>query len=143
TTRGQLPSRAESWAWAHVQATVTAGLPADPAEALESMPEAFIARLTAPRLLQPRTDYLACVVPAFRGGVEAGLGQPVDAASSAQDAWDDDAGDDAPVLLPVYFSWSFATGDAGEFETLVRRLRRVELPPTVGTVALDVGDAGA
>ena len=143
TTRGQLPSLAESWAWAHVQATVTAGLPADPAEALDSMPEAFIARLTAPRLLQPQTDYLACVVPAFRGGVEAGLGQPVDVASSAQDAWADDAGDDAPVLLPVYFSWSFATGDAGEFETLVRRLRRVELPPTVGTVALDVGDAGA
>ena len=68
------------------------------------MPEAFIARLTAPRLLQPQTDYLACVVPAFRGGVEAGLGQPVDVASSAQDAWDDDAGDDAPVMLPVYFS---------------------------------------
>jgi len=143
TTRDQLPTLAQSWAWAHVQVMLTSTLPQDPAEALETMPEAFTSRLMAPRLLDARTDYLACVVPAFMGGVQAGLGQPVDRSASANDAWDDNASDDTPVMLPVYYSWRFSTGSAGEFETLARRLERVEFAPDVGTVTLDVGDAGS
>ena len=57
------------------------------------------------------------------------------------------------VALPVYFSWSFATGEDGNFESLARKLRPAVAPPGVGRrrvdathpwpgVALDAGRSG-
>ena len=45
-------------------------------------------------------------------------------------AWDPAA--DA-VTLPVYYSWRFATGADGDFESLVRQLHGVPLPPGLGS----------
>jgi hypothetical protein len=82
------------------------------------------------------------VVPAFAIGVRAGLGDAIE--SNDEDtlapAWTPDAG---PVRLPTYYSWEFATGPAGSFETLVRRLQPHPLDPaSTKPPALYIGQAG-
>ena len=137
----ELPDLAQSWAWAHAQITgMIAGQ--SPAQILDAAPGRACSRLVCPRRLAPSTGYLACVVPAFAVGVKAGLGEPVSADDEAQlaPAWMADAG---PVRLPVYYSWEFATGPAGSFETLVRRLQpRPVDPASTRAPRLDIRHAG-
>jgi hypothetical protein len=137
----ELPDLAQSWAWAPAQVTgVITGQ--TPAQILDSARGRTCSRLICPRHLAPSTGYLACVVPAFAVGVKAGLGQPVTAADEAQlaPAWTADAG---PLRLPVYYSWEFATGPAGSFETLVRRLQPRPVDPTATRPpALDIAHPG-
>ncbi|ROO87572.1 hypothetical protein EDD29_5185 [Actinocorallia herbida] len=132
---GELPDLRHCWAWAHVQADVdlTGGVPA----ALAGAPEAFRSRLLCPRRLTPGGSWLACVVPTFETGRQAGLGEAVTGSGPAWDTETDDA-----VRLPVYDSWRFSTGPRGDFESLVRRLRPRELPGSVGRRDLDVSDPG-
>ena len=117
----ELPELAQSWAWAHAQIS---GVPVGqtPAQILDAESGVACSRLVCPRRLEPSTGYLACVVPAFAVGVKAGLGEPVEAADeeALAPAWTPNAD---PIRLPVYYSWEFATGPAGSFETLVRRLQ--------------------
>ncbi|MGH9330178.1 MAG: hypothetical protein ACRD09_07045 [Vicinamibacterales bacterium] len=87
---------AQSARWAHVQQTN----PPAPAQSH------LVSRLLSPYDMAPNTDYLAVVVPAFTAN-----GTP---------AW---SGGDAEVELPVYYSWRFRTGDAGDFKDLALRLR--------------------
>jgi hypothetical protein len=122
----QLPNPAESWMWAHGQLLDTDMVPGDPARSLS--------RLVSSRKLEPNRSYLACVVPVFAAGKTAGLGiDPGDARTSMDFAWDP-AGSD--VTLPVYYFWRFATGPNGDFESLVRALHGVPLPPGLGKRAL-------
>jgi hypothetical protein len=110
----ELPDLAQSWAWAHVQLTGDG----PPLDVLRGSPSRTLSRLVCPRRLQPDTPYLAAVVPAFLQGVQAGLGLDVDPGNLAS-AWQPA---DTAVQLPVYHSWEFATGPAGDFENLVSRL---------------------
>jgi hypothetical protein len=116
---GELPDLADSWAWAHVQqpgaSDVVPGLPA-----VGTTP---IARLVCPRRLEPSQRWLACIVPAFDGGRATGLGLPLPDGEHAP-AWD--VGAPGTVQLPVLASWQFATGEQGDFESLVRRLRPLD-----------------
>jgi hypothetical protein len=124
----QLPNPAESWMWAHGQLLDTDTVPGDPARSLS--------RLVSSRKLEPNRRYLACVVPVFAAGKTAGLGiDPGDARTSMDLAWDPAGGE---VTLPVYFFWRFATGPNGDFESLVRQLRGVPLPPGLGTRTLEL-----
>jgi hypothetical protein len=132
----ELPNLAESWAWAHVQASVDPG--SDLSAALQANPSAFVARLLCPRRLRENTDYRACLVPAFAGGVAAGLGMTI-AGDEAAPAWGQDT---ASIDLPVYDTWTFRTGPAGDFESLVRRLQPLPLGPDVGVHALDTSAPG-
>ena len=100
----ELPDLAQSWAWAHVQAG----------------DGATIARLLCPRRLAADTSYLAAVVPAFRGGVDAGLGRAPSADTSRAPAWS--IADQGELDLPMYLSWRFGIGPAGDFRDLVVRL---------------------
>lgn len=119
----QLPNPAESWMWAHGQLLDTDSVPGDPARSLS--------RLVSSRKLEANRRYLACVVPVFAAGRSAGLGiDPGDARTSMDLAWDPAA--DA-VTLPVYYWWRFATGADGDFESLVRQLHGVPLPPGLGS----------
>ena len=42
---------------------------------IRTRPERSLSRLLCPRMLQPNTDYIACVVPTFELGRRAGLGE--------------------------------------------------------------------
>lgn len=123
----ELPPLGESWSWAHAQvvsesaADNVAGIQTD----LQKDPRSNVSRLVCPRRLAPRTDYVACVVPAFEPGRLRGLGLAGDGSGAAMQtlapAWNSQAGID--VTLPVYHHWEFSTSDAGDFESLARRLR--------------------
>jgi hypothetical protein len=137
----QLPDLNDSWAWAHAQATVDGG--AEDVDAAASTLNAAsgsgaTARLLCPRRLKPDTAYLACLVPATHAGVQSGLGLPQDPGPALAMAWTAGAGQD--VVLPVYYSWTFATGQDGDFKSLVLRLRGV--PPNsiagFGTRTIDM-----
>lgn len=121
-TSTELPDLNESWLWAHTQAVsqVAAANRAALSAELNANPDRNISRLVCPRRLEPRKDYVACVVPATDGGRLRGLGQPVNG-NTLQPAWS--RANPTDIELPVYFHWEFSTGPVGDIETLARRLR--------------------
>jgi hypothetical protein len=135
---GELPPLEESWAWAHAQA-----IQPDPGEAVErilaDLPDQNLSRLICPRRLEPSTEYLACLVPAFEAGRRAGLGEAVTPADVDRlaPAW---TSDQAGSRLPVYHHWTFATGMGGDFESLARRLQGRVAPAGLGRRPLRVED---
>ena len=140
----ELPDLDESAAWAHVQVART---PRDQnllRKTLGGDPSLTVSRLLCPRRLDPLTDYIACVVPAFELGRRAGLGEqikPEDEKPPLLPAWTI-KGQAAPVTLPVYFHWEFRTGTGGDFESLVTRLKARELPLDVGKRPMDISNPG-
>src|SRR6185369_3750050 len=143
----ELPDLSESWAWAHAQ---IAGVKRD-FEVLKSSlagdPALTLSRLLCPRRLDPTTEYLACVVPAFELGVKAGLGVPIqhddkrDEEKSLEPAWK--IGASSEIRLPVYFDWEFRTGTGGDFEALVGMLTARALDSSVGKRLVDISHAFA
>ena len=137
----ELPDLSESWAWAHGQVVNTGTTaPRDLLARGEGQP---VSRLICPRRLRPREGYYACLVPAFDAGRRAGLGQILQPEDEGElsPAWNMDAMP-SEIELPVYFHWEFHTGAAGDFESLVRRLRGQQVPEGVGSRPLDVNDPG-
>jgi hypothetical protein len=132
----ELWDETQCWAWAHVHAEhdLAGGI----ATALSEAPEAFRSRLLCPRRLRRDRSWLACVVPTFAAGKNAGLGKPVTAGMGL--AWSHASTE--PIDLPVYYSWRFRTGPGGDFESLVRRLEARTLPGTVGRRDLDISAPG-
>jgi hypothetical protein len=118
-----LPDLQDSWAWAHVQYTGELSQPiaAGALETiLEQQPNATISRVLCFRQLQEHTRYLACVVPTYRSGVEAGLGATPPEGAQHQPAWD--ASSTAAVTLPVLHQFGFSTGEGGDFLSLAEAL---------------------
>jgi hypothetical protein len=143
----ELPDLSESWAWAHTQVV---GSPAEATalrEALAGDPALTVSRLLCPRRLDPTTDYLACVVPAFELGCKAGLGETTSAVDEDKlaPAWGSPPPLPTPVRLPVYYHWEFRTGTSGDFERLVGLLTpraAHDLPPQVGKRLVDISRPG-
>jgi hypothetical protein len=135
----ELPDLDDSWAWAHGQVTSEVGVSIE--TQLAGNPERTVSRLLCSRILQPDTEYLACVVPTFELGCKAGLGQQITAGDEAhlEPAWKPSA---PSVELPVYYSWQFATGAGGDFQSLAMLLRARPLPPGIGVQPVNVGESG-
>ncbi len=127
-----LPDLSDSWNWAHVQVSGDTSL----SDSMVTAPGNVISRLLCPRRLDPETSYSAFLVPAFEIGRQAGLGQDVSAISNSDPAWTNST--TAPLTLPFYYRFDFHTSDAGDFESLVRRLTPRVLPASVGQRPLDV-----
>ena len=135
----ELPDLTEAWAWVHVQ--VTCDTQSQIADTLANQPARTLARLLSPRRLLPQRRYVACIVPTYLAGRIAGLGGDPEASTVTRDlAW---SSTDVPAELPVYLTWSFATGEAGDVESMVRRIQAA--PVAGGQRALNVrvasGDA--
>jgi hypothetical protein len=131
----ELPDLGQIDAWAHAQ---IAGADLSPA-ALQADTGASLARLIAPRKLEAARKYLACVVPTYRAGVNAGLGLDV-ADSDLAPAWD--ATVKAPFLLPVYFQFRFQTGPNGDFASLARNIGPPTQPIAAGERVIDASEPG-
>ena len=129
-----LPRLDQSWAWAHVQVD---GFQPTAGETLVSVaPQRQRARLLAGRHLAPKTAYTALLVPAFERGRLAGLREALpDTVDGLTAAW---APEDTGIRLPVYYRWSFQTGEQADFEQLARRLTGRPASPGLGLVPLDV-----
>jgi hypothetical protein len=135
----ELPDLAKIDAWTHAQVTGDS-LSGDALNAaLDGDAAARLGRLIAPRKLEPNRSYLACIVPTYRAGANAGLGLPVDENDLAP-AWD--ANTTAPFALPVYYQFRFRTGPGGDFASLAQRIA----PPTsqlhAGKRIVDVSEPG-
>ena len=143
TARRELPELTDTWAWAHAQ---VAGENANEiASTLAQRPDRTLSRLLAARRLLPFRAYRACVVPAFLSGLVAGLGndpagEPA-IVTGLEPAW---SAARMPPAIPVYYSWTFRTGEAGDFESLAQRLHAAPLdatvPPTPLQLSLPAGD---
>ena len=147
--RDQLQPLRDAWAWAHAQVMGTKGPAAHEAEPEPTLGRRLsgknapfnLSRLVCPRRLAPNRAYVACVVPTFSAGRNTGLG--ISAETTLQPSWGTVAGNfadgdpNAMVDLPVYYSWRFATGDEGDFESLARKVKPAVAPPGVGRRRVD------
>src|SRR5262245_17404199 len=147
--RKELPDLAESWAWAHAQVTGTQREDVPLKKSLGGDPALTVSRLLCPRRLDPLTEYIACVVPAFELGRKAGLGEPISTGQTGDEgflrpAWTSGAQSPQQLKLPVYFHWEFRTGTGGDFEALVGLLqpRDSHDMPLVGKRQLDISQPG-
>ena len=122
----------DAWNWAHAQISGDGDLQAT----VTGNPAAVVSRLLCPRRLDPETRYTAFLVPAFDIGRQAGLGQDVSTITTADPAWT--SGTAAPLRMPVYYRFEFQTSDAGDFESLVRKLTPTVLPAEVGIAPMAV-----
>jgi len=126
--RRELPDLTDAATWAHAQ--VTCETPDQIAATLARHPDRTLSRLLAARRLEPNRGYLAAVVPSYLAGRIAGLGEDPTGhpalVTGLEPAW---GAADVPTRLPAYHTWSFRTGDAGDFESLAQRLRAVQLDP--------------
>ena len=138
----ELPDLTDSWAWAHGQ--LTAKTSDDLAAITGLRPGRARCRGWSARGSCSRTpSYLACVVPTFELGRKAGLGDDDPAAptrTKLEPAWT--PGRATSVELPVYHSWTFATGAGGDFQSLALLLRARPLPDGIGEIEIDVGESG-
>lgn len=142
---GELPPVQECWAWAHVQ-VVGELSPGELERVFTKSSLQAVSRLVCPRNLQENTPYTAAVVPTFEPSVRAGLGKdPYDAGEGETPeirvAWERSA--DESVTLPIYYQWSFTTGDKGDFESLARKLEPTRMDRhDVGVRELDLSEPG-
>ncbi len=139
--RDQLQPLDDAWAWAHAQ--VMGAKAADP-KAEPTLDQRLgegnaahnLSRLLCPRRLDERRTYVACVVPTFLVGRQAGLGlEPTtDRLTPAWSPADDPL---APIELPAYVVWQFTTAQHGNFESLAHDIRPAVAPPGVGRRRVD------
>jgi len=135
----QLPDLANVDAWAHAQ-VIGDNLTGDALNAaLDVDNGARLGRLVSPRKLEPNGKYLACIVPTYRAGANAGLGASVDEQDLAP-AWD--ANTTAPFQLPVYYYFRFQTGPDGDFASLAARIAPPASQPDAGKRIIDVSGPG-
>ena len=143
----RLPDLTQAWAWAHAQVLVAQDPPPADYDAtstgavLTQAPSQATARLLCPRQLRPLTSYQAFLVPTFERGRRAGLGQPTTGVDRLAPAWQPGQ---PSVTLPVYFGWSFQTGEAGDFQSLVSKLKPIaDVPDAVWQRELAVSPPGS
>jgi hypothetical protein len=132
TTLSALQALDDAWNWAHAQISGDTDL----TTTISGNPAAAASRLLCPRRLDPETGYTAFLVPAFEIGRQAGLGMDVSGIHTADPAWTSQT--TAPLRIPVYYRFTFRTSDAGDFESLVRKLKPAVLPPDVGSAPMAV-----
>lgn len=97
----------QSSSWAHVQR------PSEPADAPS------ISRLVSSVSLEPNQPYVAAIMPAWNA-----KGEP---------SWESNGSSAASV--PIFHAWEFSTGEPGDFESLVGKLR-VRETANVGLIDL-------
>ncbi len=132
-----LPDLKESWRWAHIHLNEAEGLGREAvAQILKQAPHKAVSRLTSPRRLKTDTSYAAFVVPTYKLGVQAALGQDLTAGISDL-AWSGASGQ----KIPYYYSWEFESGQRGDFEFLVKQLKPNPLKG-VGQREIDAGNPG-
>lgn len=130
-----LPNLDQSWAFAHVQVNMSedgaGNVPADPLTALKNDPARGFSRLFCYRKLEALTNYHLFLVPAYKAGLLAGLGESGDQDSSP--AWD--ASSTEGITLPIYYQSRFTTDAQEDVEALARRLRPLKADDPEGAGA--------
>ncbi len=145
------PDPQDLWAYAHVHVskgfTNDIKLNDDTANsaalsaALGQNADLGCSRLICPVKLAPNSAYHAFVLPTFETGRLAGLGLEEslnDAPSATHSAWAAYPNKKEPNNYPVYHRWYFRTGEDGDFEKLVKKLKPQPIDHRVGQRDIDV-----
>ena len=114
-----LPNLRDSWANAHIQATVPRPAPENIAEYIRENPDAAVARLVCTRRLKPLRKYTAFVVPVYEMGLLAARGFEID--ESDRLSWT--PGGNKDIMLPYYYRFEFSTSEMGDFAELAKRIK--------------------
>lgn len=117
-----LPDLEQAWATGHVQVDMD-GMSGTPADVLQADPGRGFARLFACRKLEPSTNYTLFLVPSYRVGMQAALGEAIDDGAGDALAWD--AANTSGMVLPYFYRHLFKTEGGQDLETLLRKLRAV------------------
>ncbi len=146
------PTNSQMWAWAHVhvnnnleEAGTGLGNARDKMKStIDSEPDKALSRIICPRRLKANTNYHAFLIPTFETGRLAGIGETANIATTDSMAPSWTSATPVGTVYPVYYQWFFKTGNAGDFESLVRLLKPRSIPATVGKRSVDLqlpGDA--
>ena len=129
---GLLPDLKSSWRWAHVGCQDTPGMGSTQKgrqqllHNIANRANYAYSRLLCARKLSPGKKYTAFVVPVYKLGVEAALGLGNTDSDRTMLAWKGRGQSrDLPLQmgLPYYYKWSFRTGQRGDLEDLIRRIK--------------------
>lgn len=149
-----LPNLDQAHAWAHVhvnediiasgnETTVVSNDATNLNHEIENVinrnPDLAYSRIICARRLKENEAYHAFLVPVFKAGYLAALGQQVE--PNSNNAWDEDTalGD---FQLPYYHRWYFRTGTVGDFEYLVRLLEPKPADKRIGYRDVDMQNPG-
>lgn len=132
----ELPRLTDAHLWAHAQ-TARSGSVSLQTRLSPEYARVNLSRLVSPRVLKEETEYLAAVVPTTDVGARGGRGVSGGALS---EAWTSGVGE--TIVLPVYDSWEFRTGEDGDFATLALRLKGIAAPYEVGRRFIDASEPG-
>lgn len=141
----------QTWALAHVhfnqvlESQNAAALINEVTAELDADADTAVCRLLCPRKLNKNTHYTAFVIPAFETGRLSGLGLDTAGISAQEASWAINANQSAkprPYDFPVYYQWRFGTGNDGDFESLVAKLKPIIMKPESGMMAMDVQEPG-
>lgn len=147
-TTGSAAENGALWAMAHVHVNkdINPGQSSDFDLCMDNLrselnknPDVAHSRLVSPRKLKANKNYTCFLIPAFEVGRQAGLGNDTANINAWQPSWGTALNTDN--LFPFYHSWSFKSGNKGDFESLVRKLEPRNLLPSVGVRKLDIQDA--
>ena len=146
-----LPDHRDTWCWAHVhfnqKLSETSGINLinEVSNELDADPDVAVSRLICPRKLVPKTHYTVFLIPAFETGRRAGLEGDPSGIQAQAPAWQKGSmphSEFRPFDFPVYYSWKFATGALGDFESLVSVLKPVITGPEAGKMPMDIQNPG-
>lgn len=132
----ELPRLTDAHLGAHAQ-TARSGAVSLPARLSPEYAPVNLSRLVSPRVLKEETEYLAAVVPTTDVGARGGRGV---SGGGLSEAWTSGVGE--TIVLPVYDSWEFRTGEDGDFATLALRLKGIAAPYEVGRRFIDASEPG-
>ncbi len=126
---------------------------------LNDNPDMAYSRIMCPVKLKENTAYHAFLIPSFESGRLAGLGISPEAQfyqvgtqlrprtpswpSSEEITYNNIIARVDPKSFPYYHRWYFRTGNAGDFEYLVRLLKPQPIDSRVGTRNMDVTQPGS
>jgi len=117
----ELPDLKQTWRWAHVHTIGRAGLTkADFGQMIQNGDRRLNARLLCPRKLITKTKYTAFVVPTYRLGSQAAMGNSL-TANRTELLWETPETGRGQII-PYYYKWEFRTGQRGDFEYLIKQL---------------------
>ncbi|KAB2916131.1 MAG: hypothetical protein F9K23_08455 [Bacteroidetes bacterium] len=143
-----IPSEQEIWAWAHIQVnsditddglSETTNIINDYADLIQDSPDKVISRIISPRKLKLNKNYRAFLIPTFKRGIQAALGQEV-LAGKQEPGWYHNpvSPNTNPDYFPYYYSWGFSTGEYGDFESLARKITPSVPSPDMGKMKMDM-----
>ncbi len=107
-------------------------------EEVKMDPDGVYSRLLCPRKLDPKVMYHAFLVPTFETGRLSGLDRSMIGIKAQQAAW----GPNSEMEFPVYYRWSFRTGENFDFESLVKLIEPRVMDKRVGIRPMDCSKPG-